>query len=110
MTDDTKAPERIWAWPWSGDASRGQWTLNASVGFNGEALYIREDVAQEMVVVALDQAVLACQNTLADLEESNPARHDALPYLADGCEACADAISQLADAIRARKSPSAGND
>jgi len=66
MTDDTKAPERIWAWPWIGDASRGQWTLNASVGFNGEAQYIREDVAQTMVVAAVEDEREACDTCTDD--------------------------------------------
>jgi exoribonuclease II len=42
----TDAPERIWAWTWVGDVSRGQWALNQSVNFDEEAEYIRADIAE----------------------------------------------------------------
>jgi hypothetical protein len=42
----TDTPERIWAWAWEVDVSRGQWALNPSVGFDEEAQYIRADIAE----------------------------------------------------------------
>jgi len=52
----SEAPERIWAWAWEIDTSRGQWTLNPSIGFDGEAEYIRADLVEAAVKRALEGA------------------------------------------------------
>jgi len=59
MTDHT-APERIWAWPWEVDRSRGQWTLNQSIGFDAEAEYIRADLLERAIQTALEMAATEC--------------------------------------------------
>jgi hypothetical protein len=53
----TDAPERIWAWAWEVDVSRGQWALNPSVGFDEEAQYIRADIAEAEKRAAVEAAV-----------------------------------------------------
>jgi len=85
----TETPERI-ALDWKPGVA-----VTSGPLFEAGTRWVREDVALAMVAAALDRAVRACENTLANFEESNPTRHDALPYLADGCEACADAIKYL---------------
>ena len=40
------APERIWAWPWNGEARRGQWNTSQ---INDGVEYIRADLARPKV-------------------------------------------------------------
>jgi len=54
-----------------------------------------EAARQEARAESLREAAKACENALSELEQANPGRHDALPFLADGCEASRDAILAL---------------
>jgi hypothetical protein len=74
----TDAPERIWAWTWEVDVSRGQWALNPSVGFDEEAQYIRADTAEAekraAVVVERQkwEAILKAREAYENGEPSKP--------------------------------------
>jgi hypothetical protein len=62
----TDAPERIWAWTWEVDVSRGQWALNPSVGFDEEAQYIRADIAEAEKRAAVEAAVEVARQAVWD--------------------------------------------
>ena len=76
----SEAPERIWAWAWEIDTSRGQWALNPSVGFDGEAEYIRADLVEAAVKRALEGAAsfldeMALQNGYTKTPRGRTAIH-----------------------------------
>jgi len=67
MTNDTKVPDRIWAWPWNGCTSRGQWSGSDSVGeVHGSDEYIRHDLHLALVAAAYEDAARKAFDRLFD--------------------------------------------
>ena len=94
MTDET-FPHEIWA-------DLDHWIEGPAASdlrAQGYMKYIRSDHVADMLKAerekALREALTACDKALSDMQAANPNRHDALPYIEDGCEACKDAIEAL---------------
>jgi len=132
MTDNTKMPERIWA-ELDFDAFGDPKTMGSWHSKETEPCveYIREDMAQAMVVAAMEQALemphraltpddarAALDRLIAEAERRGEERErEACAVLTEnritgnGIKNGKDIeCEQIADAIRARKSSSAGED
>jgi len=128
MTDKTEAPERIWAeldFNAFGDPkTAGSWHSKETEPC---VEYIREDVAQAMVAAALEQALEMPHRALVPDEARTALDRLIAEAVEEEREACTVLVEnritgngikngkdieceQIADAIRARKSPPAGGD
>ena len=97
----SEAPERIYL---DGDVEAGDGMFprcfeNPKYASEPPVEYLRADHVADMLKAerekALREALTACDKALSDMQAANPNRHDALPYIEDGCEACKDAIEAL---------------
>lgn len=76
------------------EAEVARWRKAAQKG----CFYTKADVdamLKEEREKALREALTACDKALFDMQAANPSRHDALPYIKDGCDSCKDAIIAL---------------
>ena len=56
----TKAPERIWAWKYTGDHNNGGWSRSKLS--HAEAEYTRTDLSDALIAAAYEAAATACAN------------------------------------------------
>ena len=64
----SEAPERIWAWPWNGEARRGQWNTSQ---INDGVEYIRADLPRPKVK-PLEWVDLWCDGIRYDVTSDHP--------------------------------------
>lgn len=74
------------------DCGRGEIAYGPPADASAALDRIRQEAREE----ALREAAAACGKALAEVQNANPDRHDALPYIEDGCDACKEAIEALA--------------